>query len=765
MRRLLAGLWLLVMVAAAVHVAGRFVEGLPFQTDLMALLPVEDRDPVVARAKEAMADAVSRRVVVLVGHPERTVARQAASELRASLESAGTLAAAGSELDPARLGAVYFPHRSGLLADADRRTLQENRGEAIVNRTLSQVFGFVGLADSRLLEHDPFLLFPEFLKGLPGTGGKAFLDEGLLTIVDGGLFWIVVSGQLAGEPFALQFQDRFEKAWGAAVSRIRIGAPDLSLLRMGAIFHARAGASEALSEASTIAACSLAGIVLLMLLAFRSAMPLVLSVVAVTAGLLTALATCLLAFGKPHVSVLLFGAGLIGVTVDYSLHYFTQVFTSRSAPLERLRHVFPGITLGVGTTLLGYGALAVAPYPGLRQVAVFSGVGVLSAYLTVLLWFPLLDRARPSRLPTGWDRLAALLRRVWIEDSGRGLRAAAAVAAVVVVGTGYFRLTTDDDVRRQQALSPHLVKEQAEVLRLTGVDASGQFFLVEGDAEQQMLVREEALATRLAPLVATGAIAGWQSPASFVPSIERQRDNRRLVEERLERPQLAALCERLGMASPAPRDLGGFLQLRQVREAGVLTVLDAMIVDSAPGGGAHVVLLAGMSDPDAIRQAARGVEGVRFIDPTADVNALLRQYREQAVWLMAASAFLMALLLALRHGLRHGARIMVPPVVSIIVAPAVLALLGIPFTFFVAMALVLVLSIGVDYAIFCAETSGREPFTVAAVTLASLTTLLSFGLLALSEVAAVHAFGAAMVVGIAIAFASAPLAARRDPTP
>jgi predicted exporter len=81
------------------------------------------------------------------------------------------------------------------------------------------------------------------------------------------------------------------------------------------------------------------------------------------------------------------------------------------------------------------------------------------------------------------------------------------------------------------------------------------------------------------------------------------------------------------------------------------------------------------------------------------------------------------------------------------------------FTFFGALALVLVLSIGFDYAVFCRESEPfRRPATMLGVWLAMITTLLSFGLLVLSSTYAVHAFGATILVGIMLAFAFSPVA-------
>jgi predicted exporter len=131
------------------------------------------------------------------------------------------------------------------------------------------------------------------------------------------------------------------------------------------------------------------------------------------------------------------------------------------------------------------------------------------------------------------------------------------------------------------------------------------------------------------------------------------------------------------------------------------------------------------------------------------------------VILVALSALLMLPLIAWRYGARSGWWVALPPIASAAATPALLALLGLPFTFFGAMALVLVLSIGFDYAVFCAEDGRqREAVTTLSVALAALTTQLSFGLLAFSNVSAIASFGATVLCGITLAFLLAPLAGR-----
>jgi predicted exporter len=145
---------------------------------------------------------------------------------------------------------------------------------------------------------------------------------------------------------------------------------------------------------------------------------------------------------------------------------------------------------------------------------------------------------------------------------------------------------------------------------------------------------------------------------------------------------------------------------------------------------------------------------------------LLGKYRNRAVILLCVSLFLMTPLLLWRYGRQRGFHVLLAPTLAIALTPAIRALTGEGFTFFDAMALVLVLSVGIDYAVFVAETSHeRRDVTLLAVTLAAMTTLLSFGMLAWSDVRAVHAFGATMLVGVSIALLLVPLSAARDHEP
>jgi predicted exporter len=554
-------------------------------------------------------------------------------------------------------------------------------------------------------------------------------------------------------------QERLARALDKEIATLAAATPGLETLRLGTVFFARAGAEQAVREISTFSAISLAGTVVIVLLVFRAIGPLWQSLLTIGVGLLCAFAASLLIFPTLHVTVLLFGSSLIGVTVDYSTHWFCASYDeTAAAPDARLRHLLPGLTLGVATTLIGYLAFLVVPIPGFHQMAVFSAVGVAAAFITVVLWLPLLERRR-RRLPaTGAPGLAAAFWRFWEAPRARPWRGGLLVVLAVAGGLGATRLSASDDIRAMQFLSQELLRQQAAVRQVTGSTAAVQHFLVRAPDGETALRREEALIDRLSRLRAEGALAGFQAPAQFVPSAARQGENRRLVRERLMAPHLARHLDRLGLSEAQVAANGSAQALTLETAAGAAPLLRRMILPAA-GEALHVVLLETPLDPARVAAAAAGIDGIRFVDPAADISRVLAEYRRWAIVILGASVVVMLMLLMLRYRFSGALRVMAPPVAGIVLAPALAAAGGDAFTFFDALALVLVLAISVDYAVFCAEAADdQRTWTMLAVALAATTTLLSFGMLAFSRVPAVQSFGLTIVLGIGIAFLLAPAA-------
>jgi predicted exporter len=382
--------------------------------------------------------------------------------------------------------------------------------------------------------------------------------------------------------------------------------------------------------------------------------------------------------------------------------------------------------------------------------------------MTIILWFPLLDRSRPRHQAARFLGIANKIWWFWEAQRPRGARFALSAVGLVVVLLGAVQLRFDDDIRRLQALPQDLQRQEAAIRRLTGLAGGSQFLVVRAASDEAALETEEALIPVLDGAVRDKWLSGYQAVASIVPSAQRQAQNRELVRDQLMVPMLRSYASEVGLPGLGSPVAGDDLTLGDIPNGLPLSYIRQLVLPAAPTGAIHLVLLNGVADFARLRQAVAGFSGVTAVDPVLDITQVLTEYRQRALLLLLISAVLMMPILLWRYGLTGTGRVLLAPVTAVVFTPALLSVLGMPFTFFTAMGLILVLSIGFDYAIFCRETpESQKDVTMLGTLLAMVTTLLSFGLLAFSDIFALRTFGLVLFIGTVVAFALSPLA--RDP--
>jgi predicted exporter len=747
--------WLVVVLLVGAH-QWQFWRSGKLNTDVLALLPVDERAPEVTAATRTLAERASRQVIVMVGAPDWPAAQRAALAWSNALVLAKPpLRASGAASEGSLRAAIdfYRPWRDRLLTPAQRRQLEQAAPAALVRDATGMLYQ---PATARLSPwiNDPLGLWQQWWTERAGET-RARPRDGALWLSDQGMEWVVLPYEITGSAFALNGDAVYGDALRAAREAAQRAVPGARTLAAGLPLHAEAAAVQASHEINTIGWGSLAAVLLLVWLAFRSLRPILLVGFSLVVGTATALSVTAWVFGEVHLIALVFGASLVGVAEDYGIHYFaTRQGEPQVAPRTLMRQLLPGLALALATSVVAYLVLGLAPFPGLRQMALFSAVGLVATFVTAICWFPLLDRGVVPHSDFA-DAIAASLERLPLWRPSRRMALAGLVLALLCAA-GLLQLRASDDIRQLQSSPPELVQAQLEIGRALGTPSAGQFYLVRGDNPQQVLAREEALKERLAPLVADGGLGGWSAVSDWVPSLARQRANSQLT-ARTESAVLAGVGAALGEKLVRPAFASTPLTLEAWLAHPVSTASRSLWLGDSKGQVASVVMLRGLHKPSQLprlEEATRGLEGVRWVDKPAEVSALLGRYRASMTLLLLTGYLAVLGALLARYG-RSAWRAWVPTAVASVVTVALLGWFGQPFQLFNVLALVLLLGIGVDYGIFLLEHPGNGSAWLAVV-MGAASTWLAFGLLSLSSTPALRAFGLTLLLGIALVWALSP---------
>jgi predicted exporter len=566
----------------------------------------------------------------------------------------------------------------------------------------------------------------------------------------------VLQFETRGSAFRLDGERVIDAALDTAAAQARRAVPGLRELRAGVPLHAEAAAVQASHEVNIIGLGSLVAVLLLVWLAFRSLRPILLVAMSLLVGVATALSVTAWIFGEVHLLTLVFGASLVGVAEDYGIHWFASRQGHPQAERWRLlRWLLPGMLLAWLTSALAYLALGLAPFPGLRQMAVFSVTGLAAAFATVVCWFPWLERNAPAATPLS-KAMAGWLAR-WPHVRASAAWYTAAVVAAVVAASGLWQLRTDDDLRNLQSSPKALVAQQIEIGRLLALPSPAQFYLVRAKDAETLLQREQALTARLSTLVAQDRINGFRAISDWLPSQRQQ-----AIDAALSAQAETAVLTRVGAATGEPLARPGFAEQPLALEPWLASPASQPLRHlwlGRSGDGVGSVVLVDAVGGDAVLTAlqaqAEGLPGVRWVNRTAEFSALLGHYRHMMAWLLLAGVMLVVLTLAMRYG-RHAWRAAVPTLLAGVLTVAILGWLGQPLQLFNVLALLLLLGMGIDYGIFLLEHRGDASAWLA-VCVGAASTWLSFGLLALSATPALRAFGLTLLLGIGLVWLLSPL--------
>jgi predicted exporter len=556
-------------------------------------------------------------------------------------------------------------------------------------------------------------------------------------------------------------QTAFKQARGHSRSQLMLSGPGAFSVEIG-------GRTQ--REAGWIGSIDTICLVLLLWYAYRSWKAPLLGVLPLASAGLAGLGAVAWLFDGVHGITVAFGFTLIGVAQDYPIHLFSHQRAGQS-PRESARVLWPTLATGVASTCIAYFTFMASGVDGLKQLAVFTIVGLGTAALTTRLLLPALldpparDAADSRRLARFWEFLSRLPR----PRSALALLALVAVA-VTVFAPGEF---WQNDLSKLTPVPAEAMARDVHLRGELGAPDVRYVIAIGGRDTETALRASEQLRPALDSLVSRHALAGYDLAARYLPSIATQRARQsRLPDTQTLQSSLATAVAQTPFRADAFADF--IRDVAVARQASPLTPreLDGTPLAASVGGlllqradhATALVSLNGLRDPAAVARAA-AAQGAQLLDLKQASESLVVAYRQRVLYALAIAALLLiaTVWLALRD-VRRVLRVLAPMALTTVLILAVLRGVGVELNLFHLVALILAAGLGLDYGLFfehAGDSRDEQLRTLHAVIVCSLTTLLVFALLAASSIPVLRAIGSTVAIGVFGNFVLALLITRR----
>ncbi len=761
---LLAFGWLALLVIAGLWVSSN----LQLSGDLRKFMP-SAQTPAQKLLIDELGEGPGSRLL-LIGlrgtDPETLAAQsQAMRELLAG-DDRFALVSNGSDVSLQDFPEALRPYRYLLSPTLDAHRFDAEFLDQALQERLQDLGSPAAAMVEPLLPSDPTLETLVLAQAWQPVGSPQRLHE-VWFDADGKEALMVAQTRSAGfDPSAQQaavdaVQAAFDATKGEAATQLTLTGPGAFSVEIG---------SRTAAEAQLIAGIGSAGLVLLMLLAYRSLRTLLLGALPLGTAALAGLGAVVMLFDSVHGITLAFGFTLIGVAQDYPVHLFSHQRIG-IAPPDSARRLWPTLATGVASTCIAYLTFFASGVDGLRQLAVFTIVGLaVAALCTRFLVPPLMapvtrDVADSVLLGRLQDWTARLPRPRWSLALLAGL-----AVLVLVLAPGRF---WQNDLSR---LTPVPAGGMADDMRLRtelGAPDVRYVIAVRAPDSEAALQASERLVPALERLVAAHKISGYELAARTVPSAATQRARQaRLPSDAQLRATLdAVLAEsafRADVFEPFINDVATARAAAPLRPQDLAgTALESRVGGLLLSGAEQVtalVAVTGLTDPDAVAAAA-GAQGAELMDLKQASESLVAEYRSRVLGALAAAALLLlaTVALALRSG-RRVWRVALPMALTTLFILAVLRGFGVELNLFHLVALILAAGLGLDYALFfehAGDERAQQRRTLHALLVCSASTLLVFCLLSFSSIPVLQAIGTTVALGVFGNFVLALLVARQ----
>lgn len=744
--------------------------GFHISADLFSMIPETSENPAIKLADKKLTGNSSRNFFILSEHKNFDAAKANAQKAYNSLLNSQNYEAYFESIslyngtqDYEEIQSFLQNYRWNFLSEETQNQLKTEEGiEDFVENALSQVFNGFTILNLDNLEQDPFLFDEQnvraFLRILQDSGTNLSPKDGVLATQFEDNWYVLIQGVFTDKGAALATKNN-------GIQEIyKICLPmedeDCRFLFSGTPFHSHKSSTSANREISIISTVSLLAVLIMLIFVFRSPLPILASFASVLVSVTTAICVTHLIFGQLHALTLVFGTSLIGSCIDYSLHYFINWKANQKLKngIEIKNFLLKGLFLSLVSTELCYLLLVFAPFPLLKQIAVFSFSGIFCSFLAVVWLFPAFKIEKESR------RKLPEISKYFSEKANppspklyflRLIAIFVLPAAIILLNFNHLKIHNNLSAlyKMEGRLKDDTILS-AKVLNYT----PSSWFIIQGNSQQELLQNEELFSKEFEKAFPQNS-RNFLCTSRIIPSIKKQKASILVAKQVLNLApaqfdalgfdDIPLLCSNIDKTFK--KSEANFVTPENNLPSQLKNIKEILWIGQIENKYYSVFMPTVNLDQKICKQLALENQNVSFQNKVQQISEGLNKLSKMILICFAIAYFIIIFTLRFFFSAKQTLKIALVPALSVLYITAVFIITKTPLDFFCITGMILVFGLGIDYIIYMTHHNGGKLERIA-VLLSFLTTAISFGTLALSNFVPVHSIGLAIFSGLIAAF-------------
>ena len=463
-----------------------------------------------------------------------------------------------------------------------------------------------------------------------------------------------------------------------------------------------------------------------------------------------------------------FGAVLLGISIDYALHFLNHV-RDEGDVRTTIRDLSKPIILSSLTTAGAFFSLLLVRSEAIRDLGFFAGCSALGAAVFTLVILPQLAHLFTRKLPR-YSFISNGIRKLASSklENKRYLRWGIFLVTIILI---FFagKVEFESDMSRMSFVSDELQENEAVLDRISEYTLRSVYVMSSGKDLDGAIRSKEKLQTEINHLMEEGLVKKEFSAVTLlVPeTIQKERIARwnefweyrkEMVKDVIEQEAAA-----LGFKQNTFNDFYAWLdrefEPKAISEFEILgkTILEPFLITDSNLTAVVTILKVRQEDKPAVYDRLENQDNIFVFDKQFLTSTFIRLLSEDFNRLVILSLTLVFLILLLSFGRIELAIItFIPLFISWIWTLGLMSLLGIKLNIFNIVITSFVFGLGIDYGIFTMQgllqqyQFGRNTLHSyrASIILAAVTTLVGLGALIFARHPAMNSMAKAAIVGV-----------------